>query len=53
MYESFPSISKVYALVLQEKPHKSIGHGTSFTPRSDSIAMYANTKGNSSNKGGN
>ena len=50
----FPSISKVYTLVLQEESHKNIGHGSTFTPRLDSVAMYANnTKGNSGNKGDN
>ena len=47
MLEPFPSMSKVYALVLQEESHKGIGHGFAFTPRPDSVAMYANTKGNS------
>ena len=53
MSESFPSISKVYALVLQEESHKNIGHGSTFTPRPDLVAMYANTKDNFGNKGGN
>ena len=52
MLEPFPSMSKVYALVLQEESHKGIGHGFVFTPRPDSVAMYANTRGYSSNKGG-
>ncbi|XP_075649850.1 uncharacterized protein LOC142620354 [Castanea sativa] len=42
----------VYALVLQEESHKGIGHGSAFTPRLDAVVMYANTKGNSGNKGG-
>lgn len=32
MSYSFPSISKVYSLVLQEESRKSIGHGGSFSP---------------------
>ena len=52
MLEPFPSMSKVYALVLQEESHKGIGHGAAFTPKPDSVAMYANTRGNSGNKGG-
>lgn len=39
MSESFPSISKVYALVLLEESHKSIGHGASFSPRPDLVAL--------------
>ena len=46
MHEPFPSISKVYALVLQEESHKNIGHGGSFVAKLDSIAMYVNSKGN-------
>ena len=46
MYEHFPSISNVYALVLQEGFHKNIGHGGSFAAKSDSVAMYVNSKGN-------
>ena len=53
MFKHFPSISKVYALVLQEEWHKNLGHGSSFSPQPDSVAMYANSKGNSSNKGSN
>ncbi|XP_050258405.1 uncharacterized protein LOC126703484 [Quercus robur] len=52
MLEPFPSMSKVYALVLQEESHKGIGYGSTFTPRPDSVAMYANTRGYSGNKGG-
>ncbi|XP_075666001.1 uncharacterized protein LOC142635805 [Castanea sativa] len=52
MLEPFPSMSKVYALVLQEESHKGIGHGSTFTPRPDSVAMYANAKGNLGNRGG-
>ncbi|XP_075636697.1 uncharacterized protein LOC142608926 [Castanea sativa] len=52
MSEPFPSISNVYALVLQEG-FMNIGHGSTFTLRLDLVSMYANTKGNSSNKGGN
>ncbi|XP_075644931.1 uncharacterized protein LOC142615899 [Castanea sativa] len=29
MYDPFPSMSKVYSLVLQEESHKNIGHGGS------------------------
>ena len=53
MLEPFPSMSKVYALVLQEESHKSIGHSFAFTPKPDSVAKYVNTRGNSGNKGGN
>ena len=53
MSEPFPSVSKVYALVLQEESLKSIGHGSAFTLKPDSVAMYVNTKGNFGNKGGN
>ncbi|XP_075670230.1 uncharacterized protein LOC142640000 [Castanea sativa] len=52
MLEPFPSMSKVYALVLQEESHKGIGHGAAFTPKPDSMAMYVNTKGNAGNRGG-
>ena len=48
MQEPFPSISKIYALVLQEESHKSVGHGGSYTAKPDSVAMYANSKGNNS-----
>ncbi|XP_030931061.1 uncharacterized protein LOC115956939 [Quercus lobata] len=48
MYEPFPSISKVYGLVLQEESHKNIGHGGSFATKPGSVAMYVNSKGNSS-----
>ena len=46
MFEPFPSISKVYALVLQKESHKNLGHGSSFSPQLDSVAMYANSKSN-------
>lgn len=49
MYEPLPSISKVYALVLQEESHKCNGHGNSFSSQPDSVAMYANSKSNSGN----
>ena len=49
MFDPFPQISKVYLLVLQEKSHKSIGHGSSFSPQPDAVAIYANCKGNSGN----
>ena len=39
MQEPFPSISKIYALVLQEESHKSVGHGGSYTKKPNSIAM--------------
>ena len=39
MQEPFPLISKIYALVLQEEPHKSVGHGGSYTTKPNSIAM--------------
>ena len=52
MLEPFPSMSKVYTLVLQEESYKGIGHGSTFTPKPDSVAMYANTRGNSGSKGG-
>ncbi|KAL4620596.1 hypothetical protein ACB092_06G166600 [Castanea dentata] len=48
MYEPFPSISKVYALVFQEESHRNIGHGGSFATKLDSVVMYVNSKGNSS-----
>nr|POF27475.1 hypothetical protein CFP56_08812 [Quercus suber] len=50
--EPLLSMSNVYALVLQEESHKGIGHGSAFTPKLDSVTMYANTKGNSGSKGG-
>ena len=58
MQEPFPLISKIYALVLQEESHKSVGHGGSYTAKPNSIAMYANWKGSNSgnptwNKGNN
>ncbi|XP_075648679.1 uncharacterized protein LOC142619466 [Castanea sativa] len=54
MLEPFPSMSKVYALILQEESHKGIGHGqgSTFTPKPNSVAMYVNTRGNSGSKGG-
>ena len=52
MYDPFPSMSKVYSLVLQEESHKNIGHGSSASSQSDVMAMYTNSKGNSNwNKG--
>ena len=57
MFDHFPPISKVYSLVLHEESPKSIGHGGSFSPQPETIAMYANSKRNSRNsnwnKGGN
>ena len=39
MLEPFPSMSKVYALILQEEAHKGIGHGhgSAFIPNPDSF----------------
>ena len=51
MIEPFPSISKVYSLVLQEESHKSIGHGGSFSSQLDTVAMYANSKGYTQREG--
>ena len=48
MHEPFPSISKIYALVLQEESHKSVGHGGFYIAKPNSVAMYANLKGNNS-----
>ena len=58
MHKPFPSISKIYALVLQEESHKSVGHGGFYIAKPNSVAMYANLKGNNSgnptwNKGNN
>ena len=56
MLEPFPSMSKVYALILQEEAHKGIGHGhghgSAFIPKPDSVAMYVNIKGNLGSKAG-
>ena len=49
MYNPFPSMSKVYSLVLQEESHKSFGHGGSSSTQADVVAMYANSKSNSKN----
>ena len=43
---------RIWNLVLQEESHKGIGHGSAFTPRPDSVAMYSNTRGYSGNKSG-
>ena len=52
MSDPFPSMSKVYWLVLQEESHKNIGHRGSCLSQLDAVAMYANSKGNSNwNKG--
>ena len=52
MHDHFPSMSKVYSLVLQEESHKNIGQGNSTSSQSDAMAMYTNFKGNSNwNKG--
>ena len=41
-------------MVLQEESRKNLGHGSSFSSQpDDSVAMYANSKGNSGNKGSN
>nr|POE51496.1 hypothetical protein CFP56_47612 [Quercus suber] len=45
-----PSIL-VKLLRFLEESHKGIGHGSAFTPRPDSVTMYANTRGYSSSKG--
>ena len=54
MLKPFPSMSKVYALILQEESHKGIGHGHghsfAFIPKPNLVAMYVNTKGNSGSK---
>ena len=47
MLEPFPSMSRVYSLVLQEESHKHIGHGATRSSQSDTMAMYTNPKGNS------
>ena len=46
MMDHFPSMSKVYSLILQEESHKSVGHGNSGSSQADTMAMYANFKGN-------
>ena len=46
MMDPFPLMSKVYSLILQEESHKSVGHGNSGSSQSDTMAMYANSKGN-------
>ena len=46
MMDPFPSISKVYSLILQEESHKSVGHGNSGSSQSDTMVMYAKSKGN-------
>ena len=54
MLEPFPSMSRVYSLVLQEKSHKHLGHGAAGSSQLDTMAMYTNSKGNSNsnwNKG--
>ncbi|XP_057952900.1 uncharacterized protein LOC131147125 [Malania oleifera] len=51
MHEPFPSIIKIYALVLQEESHKNVGYEEYYTIKSDSIAMYANLKGRYKPKG--
>ncbi|XP_075670303.1 uncharacterized protein LOC142640096 [Castanea sativa] len=52
MHDPFPSMSKVYSLVLQEESLKNIGHGNSASSQSNAMAMYTNSKGNSNwNKG--
>ena len=48
-YDPFPSMSKVYSLVLQEESHKTFGHGGSNASQNDVVAMYANSKSNSRN----
>ncbi|KAL4594210.1 hypothetical protein ACB092_12G004400 [Castanea dentata] len=52
LYEPFPSLSKVYSLVLQEESHKNIGHGGLYSEKPYLVAMYVNSMGNNSgNKG--
>jgi len=51
MLDLFPSMSNVYSLVLQEESHKNIGHGGSSSSQSNTMAMYANSKGNSKGNG--
>ena len=54
MLDLFPSMSKVYSLVLQEESHKNIGHGVVGSSQSNAMAMFTNSKGNSNsnwNKG--
>ncbi|XP_065634489.1 uncharacterized protein LOC136069658 [Quercus suber] len=46
MLEPFPSMSRVYSLVLQEESHKHIGHGVAASSQSDTMTMYTNSKGN-------
>ena len=46
-YDPFPSMSKVYSLVLQEESHKNLGHEGSNSSQGDVVAMYANSKNNS------
>ena len=52
MLEPFPSMSKVYALILYEESYKGIGHGhgSAFILKPDLVAMYVNTKGNFGSK---
>ncbi|XP_075663313.1 uncharacterized protein LOC142632877 [Castanea sativa] len=54
MLEPFPSMSRVYSLVLQKEFHKHIGHGAAGSSQSDTMTMYTNSKGKSNfnwNKG--
>ena len=46
LYDPFPSMSKVYSLVLQEESHKNLGNGGSSSSQGDVVAMYANSKNN-------
>ena len=54
MLEPFPSMRRVYSLMLQEESHKHIGYGATRSSQSDTMAMYTSSKGNSNsnwNKG--
>ena len=53
MYDPFPSMSKVYSLVLHEESHKNIGHGSSASSQFDAMTIYTNSKGNFNWKKGN
>ncbi|XP_075655657.1 uncharacterized protein LOC142625816 [Castanea sativa] len=48
-YDHFPSMSKVYALVLQEESHKTIGHGGSSASQNDVVAIGADNSSSRSN----
>ena len=46
-YDPFPSMNKIYSLVLQEESHKNLGHEGLSSSQGDVVAMYANSKNNS------